>query len=151
MIAKLDLRRRCNSRGAYLGKELLRPRDAAKHNRCNGRGGDGDLSTHPPDRLPGASEIPDLHVTGGKALRQDDCIGTLQRRERLAQPPRGQQPVVEIVFPHQYNVEVTSQRAMLKAVVENVQLRLEFAFGHPTRLIAAFADNHWNAEPLSDQ
>ncbi len=126
MIAKLDLRRRCNSSGAYLGKKLLRPRDAAKHNRCNGRGGDGDLSTHPPDRLPRASKILNLHVVGGKVLRQDDCIGTLQRRERFAQPARGQQPVVEIVFAHQYNVEVTSQRPMLKAVVENVQLGRNF-------------------------
>src|SRR5208282_772279 len=151
MIAKLDLRRGCNSGPAYLGKELSRARDAAEDNRRGGRGRHGDLSAHPPNRYPRASEILDLQVVRGKVPRQDDCIDTLQRRQRFAQTARGQKVVVEIALAHQYDVEVASQRPMLKTVVENVQLRLEFPLGDPTRLIAISADNHRDAQPPRDQ
>ena len=40
---------------------------------------------------------------------------------------------------------------MLKAVVEDVQLRLEFLLGDSARVITAFTDDHRNAQPARDQ
>ena len=39
----------------------------------------------------------------------------------------------------------------MKAVIEDVQLRLEFLFGDSARFITAFPDNHRNAQPPRDQ
>ncbi len=40
---------------------------------------------------------------------------------------------------------------MLKTVVEDVQLRLKFPLGESARVITAFTDDHWNAQPPRDQ
>src|SRR5208282_475772 len=87
----------------------------------------------------------------GQARRQHDCVCACERRQWLAQAPRGQHPVVEVALCHQYNVEVASQRTVLKAVVEDVQSRLEFPLSDSTRGIAAFTDDHRDAQPPRDQ
>ena len=68
-------------------------------------------------------------IASDQSLRAARWHRRVQRRQRFAQPSRGQQPVVEVALGHQHDIEIARQRTVLKAVVENVQLRLEFPLG----------------------
>ena len=87
----------------------------------------------------------------GRAARQHYRIRTLQRMQRLPQSPRGKQLVFCILRRHENNVEVARQCPVLKAVVEQVQLRTKLRFGEAASLVAIFADDHRNLQLARNQ
>jgi hypothetical protein len=87
----------------------------------------------------------------GRTGRKHNSVRTLERRERLAQAARRQELVAKIIGSEEHNVKVAKQGAVLKAVVEKMQLRLEFLFRDETGFVAALADNDGDAQTVSDQ
>ena len=85
------------------------------------------------------------------AAGQHNCIGTPQRTQRLPQASSRKQAVLRILRRDQHNVEVAGQRAVLKAVVEQMKLRSEFRFGEASCLVAIFADNHRHLQLARNQ
>ena len=85
-------------------------------------GGD-DVAAHSPDEL-----APKLQSVSRRVVGEHDRVGSRQRCNRLAQPSRRQQRILRVGGCDQHDVEVARQPPMLKAVVQQVQLRAERRF-----------------------
>jgi hypothetical protein len=91
-------------------------------------------------RYPGCSHL------GEKLLRPCDAA-----EEDRGDHVRRKQPVVKVFGGHEHKVEVSSERAVLKTIVEDVQLLLKFLLGYKTRFIPALSDNDGNTQSACDQ
>src|SRR5438270_29720 len=69
----------------------------------------------------------------------------------VTKPSRGKDSILGIVRCNQHNINIPMQTAMLKAVVEQVQLRTEFAFGVHAGVVTFFTNNYRNLEFACDQ
>src|SRR5260370_36306779 len=74
-----------------------------------------------------------------------------ERGEGLAEAGGGQQSIFEITWRHEHDVEIASERAMLKAIVQQVHVPMELRLGNLPCLVAAFADDDWHGKSSRDQ
>src|SRR3984957_14086666 len=86
-----------------------------------------------------------------RGCSKDNRIGSAERAQGIAQAGGRQQSVVSILRRYQNNVEVAGQRAMLKPIIQQVNLRAELRFGERTGAIAVFAHNYRRLQTPGDQ
>jgi hypothetical protein len=146
VIAKLYFCRGRDAGSSYLPEKLVRARDAAEGNRTWRGIRENEFALCSPDRL-----LLERSMIRGQARGQYDYVRARKGREGLAQPSGWQQSVIEIALGHKHNVEVSRQRAVLKTIVEDVQLGMESLLGNPAGLITPSTNYYGNTQPPRDQ
>src|SRR5271156_6396523 len=146
VITIKSLGSRFNARRAQLQDKALRAGDAAKHYRTAGNILRNDAPAHPPNQLSFYWE----RLPRGTAGKNDD-IGASQRGKRFAQPSSGKQLVASVFGCHQHDVKVALEGAVLKAVIQQVQLGTELALSQDASLVTILAHNHGNTQTAGDQ
>src|SRR5581483_911720 len=110
VIAKHCLGHSIDSGGAKLGKKVLRTGDSAEGHRSRRNSLGRNSATHPPysGLRPGGN-------TGRiGASGKHDSVGASERRDRLAQPARGQKPVAGVLGSEQHYIEISRQLPVLE-------------------------------------
>ena len=77
----------------------------------------------------------------GRATGEHNRIGAPQGTQRLAQSSGREQAVANIFGSDQHDIEIAGKRAMLEAIVEQVDLRSKLLFGKDAGSMAVFADD----------
>src|SRR5438552_3815406 len=145
MVGESDLCQRLQAGLAQVAKEAPRPGYAAERHLPRGRVGDAYSAPRLPDQfVRGRVEI---HAF----IHQHDGVGALEGAQRLAQPAHGKQTVLEIAGGEQHDVEIALQAAMLKTIVEQMELRPQHLLGELAGEKAVFADDNRNLQFPRDE
>src|SRR5438132_4749763 len=145
MVGESDLGQRFQPGLAQLAKESLRPGYAAERHLPRRRIGDAYSTPRLPDQfVRGRVEI---HAF----IHQHDGVGAVEGAQRLAQPTHGKQTVLEIAGGEQHDVEIALQAAMLKTIVEQMELRPQHLLGELAGEKAVFADDNRNLQRPRDE
>ncbi len=112
-----------NSRRAQLQQEILRPRNSAENHRASRNIRRRDAPAYPPYQFAIQGE-----QLGRSTAGQHNRVGAGQGSKRFAQAPCRKQAVSCVFGCNQYDVEITCQGTMLKAVIQQVKLLPEACF-----------------------
>ncbi len=146
MIAEESLGHGIDARSPQLQQKILRPRNPAEHDRPRRNILRSDPAPHPPNHL--ARERKRFRRS---AAGQHHGIGPPQRSQRLAQASRRKQTIARIVRRHQHDIEIAGQSAMLKPIIQQMNLRTELRLGEAPSLVAIFPHHHRRLQPSSNQ
>src|SRR5262249_61489619 len=75
----------------------------------------------------------------------------MKRTNRFAEASRRKHVVTGIFRRYQHNVEVAGQGAVLKAIIEQMQLRPKLSFGINPGLVTFLSEHYIHTQPARDQ
>jgi hypothetical protein len=146
VIAVKGLGGRLDVDGAQLLHEIVRPGDAAENERAGRHVLGQDSTAYAPQQLALQGKL-----FGRDASGEYDCVSSPQREHGLAHAAAGEQTVFGIFWREQYDVEIASQTAVLKAIVKQMKFWAEVGFGQASGCEAVFAYEYGHLQATGDQ
>jgi hypothetical protein len=145
VIAEERLRDWIDARSSQLQQKIMRPCNSTEHHGSRKYVLSNDSAPRPPHSL--TLERKGLR---GSPASQHYSIGASQRTQRLSQSSRRQQLIARVIRRYQHDIEISHQAAMLKPIIQQMNLRTEPHLSKPTRLVAIFPNDHRNPQSPCD-